>query len=517
MGALAARQTIDARRWGIAAALALLAILLVRNLGQMLQFATLAIGYPYDFDYGEGIVWQQMRNIVAGEGYGPLGVFPAIVYHYPPVYHLLTAGVAALAGLDQLAAGRLISAVSTLVMAALAGLIAADAMPPDERPAVRRLCGLVGGLALLSCNPVMTWSALMRVDMLACALTLTGLFLAVRAQQRPGAAVLAGIAFVLAIYTKQTAVAAPAAAFLGLLLARPRAAAMMLATIAALGLAALALLYSASDGGILRHMLLYNINRLDLLQVTLLGEVLSGHAVFIVVAGIGVRACWLRVRPAGKGAAMLVAWRRRLTDEPPLVALAILLLFLLLKSLMLVLILKSGSSDNYLIEWFCAVAIFVGVGIAPAIRVALGHSAQSPILLAALVFGLSLQAVNVPGWDVTPEMSRERTASLIPLVERIRLSAKPVISDEMVLILRAGKPVQWEPAITSELAHSGLYDEAAFIKMVREREFGFFITRMPRGSRLYSDRYSPAVADAIDAAYPRKETIAGLFLHLPRR
>ena len=40
-------------------------------------------------DYGEGIVWQQMRNIVAGQGYTPLGVYPAIVYHYPPVYHLV--------------------------------------------------------------------------------------------------------------------------------------------------------------------------------------------------------------------------------------------------------------------------------------------------------------------------------------------------------------------------------------------------------------------------------------------
>jgi hypothetical protein len=33
---------------------------------------------------------------------------------------------------------------------------------------------------------------------------------------------------------------------------------------------------------------------------------------------------------------------------------------------------------------------------------------------------------------------------------------------------------------------------------------------------LYDERYNPAIADAIDAAYPRRERRGSLTLHLPR-
>ena len=83
----------DWRRWvGGAALLVLIAILFV-DVGKLISTAIVAMNYPYDLDYGEGIVWQQMDDIVAGKGYAPLGTFPAIVYHYPPVYHLVVAGV----------------------------------------------------------------------------------------------------------------------------------------------------------------------------------------------------------------------------------------------------------------------------------------------------------------------------------------------------------------------------------------------------------------------------------------
>src|SRR5690348_11443274 len=49
-----------------------------------------AANTPHQLDYGEGIVWQQMRMIIDGQGYAPLKPFPAIVFHYPPVYHLTT-------------------------------------------------------------------------------------------------------------------------------------------------------------------------------------------------------------------------------------------------------------------------------------------------------------------------------------------------------------------------------------------------------------------------------------------
>jgi len=54
---------------------------------RFLIIAASAVRSPYQRDYGEGIVWQQMRLMFAGKGYGPIDGFPAIVFHYPPVYH----------------------------------------------------------------------------------------------------------------------------------------------------------------------------------------------------------------------------------------------------------------------------------------------------------------------------------------------------------------------------------------------------------------------------------------------
>ncbi len=88
-------------------------MLLLRNLGTLLVFSFNALSYPYSLDYGEGIVWQQMRDMLQGTAYGPLEVYPAIVYHYPPVFHLVAGATAAISGADQLAAGRAVEVVSS--------------------------------------------------------------------------------------------------------------------------------------------------------------------------------------------------------------------------------------------------------------------------------------------------------------------------------------------------------------------------------------------------------------------
>ena len=87
----------------------------------------------------------------------------------------------------------------------------------------------------------------------------------------------------------------------------------------------------------------------------------------------------------------------------------------------------------------------------------------------------------------------------------------------MVLIIRAGRSVLWEPAIAAELAHGGRYDEAAFVRLVQRQTFGFFFTDGDRGSSSFDERYNPAVAEAIARYYPIKKEVGGEVLHLPRR
>lgn len=496
--------------------MAFMILLLLFNAGKMLVGAWLALHYAYDLDYGEGIVWQQMRNILAGDGYSPLGTYPAIVYHYPPVYHLTTAALAWLTGLDQLIAGRLVSLLSTIASMALVGMLVLSCIPRDERRNVRAVAAIIGALCLASIPTILTWSVLMRVDMLGCALTLGGLALSVRSIKRPAALPFAALAFVLAIYTKQTNIAAPLAACIGLWFVRSRSAYLLVGWSVALGLCALAVLVVASNGGFLRHILLYNVNRLDLSRWRLLVSVLLSQAILLAIAGFAMAWAWRRLTRDRK-----VLLRARIAENDSNAALLMLGLFMGIKTALLPMVLKSGASDNYLIEWSCGIAVFVGIAAVPVLRMAAHGKSRGiwppRILIALFTVALPLVAYRIPPVTIDHAAIRQQDERMAAIVDRIRASPRPVISDDMVLLIRAGRPVQYEPAIAAELGHSNLYDEAGFVRMVRRGDFGFFLTRGDRGSVLFDERYNRPVADAIDAAYPRKEAVGDLVFHLPAR
>lgn len=481
--------------------------LLAIDLGRLIDTGWFSVTYPYDLDYGEGIVWQQMINIAAGSGYAPIGIFPAVVYHYPPVYHLLVSVMAWGFGSDGLATGRMVSLLSTLAAIGLVVRLSLAAIPRHHPCGARLLAASIAGGCVVISPTILHWASLMRVDMLASALSLAGLALTLGSATRPVRIALAGLCFVLAIYTKQTSIAAPAAAFVALWLVRPRAAWMLFAWCGALGLCALAGLGLLSHGGFLRHTLLYNMNRLDLSRAPMLAFVILPQISIMAVALLGVVATWRRLQITA-----FAVLRADLTADPGKFAALLLLVFLVIKTAMVPTILKSGASDNYLIEWLFAIAVFVGIGAAPVIDAALvGGRRPSAVLVALVTIGIPIQAYCV----VTADRHRPTTRPYADIVARIARSPRPVVSDAMVLLIRGGQPVLWEPAIAAELGHAGLYDEAGFARLVRAGRFGFFVTTGDRGSRLYDERYNQVVADAIDTAYPRRERHGSLVLHLP--
>ena len=488
-------------------AVAVLAAVLGYGVWRLLRFVPFALRYPYELDYGEGIVLQQMRNMVAGTGYAPLGVYPGIVYHYPPVYHLTTAALAWGGGLDDLAAGRAVALLATLGMAVLTGGLTATVLRGVATWRVRATCGVLAALILTNFSAILLWSMLMRVDMLATALDLAGLALAIRALTRPRWIYAAALAFALALYTKQTMIAAPAATFAVLLVLRPGLAGRGIATMAVLGLGALAVIEQRTAGGFLHHILLYNINRFDVTRLAYVWGMLLSNLGFIAAALVGVGATVRRWERA--------TWR---SDDPVRAAAVILLAWLTITTLMLGLLTKVGSNENYFIEWLCGIAVFAGVGLRPLVASAWGDpdaGPVSPILWVLAIAVMPFQSRTRSDWNNDRPALAVQERQFNAAVPLIRASAKPVIADPMTLLIRAGRPVEWEPAIAAELAHTGVYDEAAFVRMIRARRFGFFLLQGDAGQALYRQRYNPAVGAAIDAAYPVKRRIGELTLHLP--
>jgi hypothetical protein len=84
----------------------------------------------------------------------------------------------------------------------------------------------------------------------------------------------------------------------------------------------------------------------------------------------------------------------------------------------------------------------------------------------------------------------------------------------MILLMRAGKPVIFEPAIVSELTSVGSWDEQPLVRMIDSRGFAFMITTDDMHGA--TSRRSPAVDAAMRRAYPRVEQDGPtLWLHLP--
>lgn len=505
-------------RWMLALPLMIALGVLIADFAINARSALTLIRFPFGVDYGEGIVWQQMRNILDGRGYAPLGVYPAIVFHYPPIYHVVAGLLSHGLGTDELATARALSWAATLGTAALAGILSVSVAQRRLDPIAAPVGGLLVALLYLSCGPVVEWAALMRVDMLAYLFGLGGLLIALRAIERPAVLHFAALCFTLAIYTKQVSIAAPAAAFAGLMAVRPRLAWKLAAiTFAQSGLLLLALSW-ITQGNFLRHIILYNVNRVDPKALLALIEPLRRHLIYICLASAGAFMLVRRIR---------YLWRDR-QNHPLEVASSVALLgFFALKTLMLAMVVKSGASLNYTIEWLCAVAIMAGIVILPIVETASARLRRgdvtrdtpgTPILLfATILLVIAFQVWELPRLFLTPAGARVVSGKMTPLVDLIRGSPKPVISDDMTLLIRAGRPVEWEPAIAAELGATGQYDQIAFARLIRQGHFGLFITEGHRGDAIYDGRYNPPVADAIAIAYPREYKLGRFTIHAPAR
>jgi len=163
---------------------------------------------PFQIDYEEGNVLNAGLRIVEGQTpYPPPGSFPYIFNPYGPVGYLVSAVGIKVFGLGLLGPRVLIFIAGLAVVFLIAILINSFGGRWDA--------GILLAVAYFCLPLVSFWLTLLRVDFLAISFSLLGLCLFANF---PKAWWVAAVLFGLAILTKQTAVAAPAAVVLELLL-----------------------------------------------------------------------------------------------------------------------------------------------------------------------------------------------------------------------------------------------------------------------------------------------------------
>lgn len=478
-----------------------------------LHYAVAAVRYPFELFDAEGIVWQQAMLIPGTRMYGDIDRFPFIVFHYPPLYHLLVRGLSAI-GVYPLIAGRSISLIASIVTAALAASFAFSATSTAVGRCARLAGAATTGLIFFCFAPVVACSPLMRVDMLAIALSFLGVWFATLAGSRPRFLYVAITLFVLAAFTKQTSIAAPIATMAVMALVNLKLTLRALCFGLLLGSLALLILSQATDGGFLRHIIFYNINRFSVSAgIHYAFDSLSAQLGFVALAIVSVPISWKRL-------ALERSWqnpssiRHDLAFNSAVQLLAIMTLYLAITTCMLVMIGKSGAGLNYFVEWMAVLSVLIGVVVAGIVSVQLSQRKRDAgrptiVLILALPLLLLMQVLRSPtSWDfnlASPIQSQQ----LEQLLDRIRHADRPVLSDDMVLLMKAGKEVPWEPAIFIELASTGRWDERRITDLIASHYFGFVI------SHGNDDHFGKSVGASIQNAYPLTKSFGDYLVHLP--
>ncbi len=91
----------------------------------------------------------------------------------------------------------------------------------------------------------------------------------------------------------------------------------------------------------------------------------------------------------------------------------------------------------------------------------------------------------------------------------------PILSDDMVMLVRSGREVPLEPGVMHELARAGLWDERKLMDLIEEHRFAAIVTAYDPGVPTFDERYLPATRSAIIRAYPKVETYGDYRMRLP--
>jgi hypothetical protein len=435
-------------------------------------------------NYTEGVVLGSLAGYQASglEGLYPAGwdAPPLVLTLYPPVYFWLVDLVSSLAGADLVSSARLVS-----LLAATAAGWALASIRSVSGATWSWLLVLVGATAVLPGVARQLGAA--QVDMLAASLTCIGVALALRAEAVNGSIWLPLLFFALAVFTKHTFVAAPAAVFLHRAASgnRPRAL-VEAAGFGALVVSGFLLINAWTGGGFLAHVLLA---AMDSGSASNMVRVMADSAPHVWVP----LAALVLVGSIGRVGVGIVPWWLGLSAVLHLAATW-----------------KTGASVNYFLEPALALAA-LGLVTRPDLRWLALESERSRrigvVLFTALVFGATLQAVEV--------VRDARLAyGAVPIrVAEFEIDHPLVEADFFPAILEHGRrPYLNDPFAFGGLAESGTWDPSTLAADLSERRVPFALTTidirepLPDGARFEDELFGyfwrmPAVRDGLLGGY----------------
>lgn len=454
--------------WLVAAGLALYAAL-------TLWLAFRGVFFSYQLDYGEGIVLWFIRQLAHGQSiYNPLGE-PYVSSNYPPVFMLIAAPFDVWFGTSYIWGRTLNFAAIVIVSALIARLVRGETASPRA--------SWLAGLFFFGSTFVYHWTPLLRVDMPGMVFTMAGV-VCVWAWERRTLAdgqshlwlpVLAGMFFLLALYTKHSLLFAPAAATVAIFLRNKRAAIVFALALGIVGGAIFVWMEMVTRGGWSFGLIASNAT---VWTTRVFVPLLSSFFVtYSVLLGLG---AWSWVQRV---------WRRRKIGVLEIYAVAALFSIALAG--------REGAWENYFFEAIAMTCVFAGFTIAQW----QSASRWNWVLPALLLVQLALF------WDqhdprIAENLFAETRAGNENIARLIQQANGTVISEDMGLLVTNGKPVAYYTFPYSTLARAGKWDQHWEIENLRAGNFPRVI--LMQGTRTDVDHFgnfTRAFVSALDYAY----------------
>ena len=437
---------------------AVIAGLLARQICLLLEQSLWVVRCPYEVEYGEGVVLRLAMKIADGsQVYTDYSHYPFMAATYMPFYPVVCALGVKLFGVS-FAFGRALSCVATLAIMALIWAML-------RRAGKSQFAAVSAALLFLAAPTVRLWMPQMRVDMPAIALSLAALYCVMLG----GRWLVGGVALMaLALYTRQSEVAPVAASVVYLWwIGERRNAVLVAASVAALALGAFAILQAESGGWFYRSVVVANQNRWDAgWFVAIWKSTALRWPLPFLLAVSALPIALIRPRP---GAIELGA---RLRRRPEL----LLALFFLLALPVSVTAGKAGAHVNHTMEALIAACLAAGVAVdyVGACRTSrwggAAWAAAWLVLAGSLLYPI-VRPASVPNWR-EKIMTGGKEA-----MEVIRRTRGDILSDDIGLLVLAGRPVFLDSHKMTTMFLDGRWDQRPVVEDIKRRRFALIITK----------------------------------------
>lgn len=495
-------------------------------------YAINLINFPFDYDQGEG--FELVDTIMFSKGQWPYQnteVFPFYSSNYPPLFHVIAAPLVPLFGTSY-AYGRLLGFLGTLVTASTIGYAV-------FREGRNRWIAVLSGLAFLASNTIYHIGPLFRQHATMVLFETLAIVVLAHVNENTNPKhkriqIALGFGLILAAgYTKQLAAITALAAGLFLFIRQPRRAFGWGILAAIIGGLIFIGMNWATNGEWWRQAILANVNEMKIIQTVALFKQWFGLHGFLVVPAVllviyevywdrfSIYAIWFVLATAINGAASGTWGGGDSYFSTAIAATCILSGIFAARSI--------GASwkfpHNYLdriiqpfrtkrsaltsLSLLLIPLLYIGYG-----RAVLHLPTSEPVFSQiAQIFNIHPNAMNgfydsartqdgqyATGYANIGHLTTQADIDAgWHIVELIRATDKPVISEDAGFTLMAGRPAITNPTQLLNLEKKGLYKGDELTKMLNEKAFGLIILR----AQFYPD----VVLQSISRNYSQTSTI----------